>query len=139
MFFSDSVEIKAPPAVVWKSLKDERQYYNSKVDNVIGDTYHLHQEYPTPIGLAKCSFLIVDQPFKKMDFLLYSSPDIKSLKGDWTLISTEPNKTILTLHIDYLKIKVLAPEFLVKKVMAIVVKSRLKRIESRAEEGQTYN
>lgn len=106
MFFSDSVEIQAPPERVWKALVEERRFFKSEVSNVVGDTYHLHQEFPTPIGAAKFNFLIVEEhPYRVMNFLSLDSNAVSSLKGQWNLIKLE-NATVLQLKIDKMKIKV---------------------------------
>lgn len=132
MFIQDTIEISKPPAHVWKTLVEERKFYHTRITDVAGSSYVLHQEFQTPLGVAKCSFLMFDQPFKRMDFLLLDSNGVKDLKGHWNLIPMK-NKTQLQLNIEKLDIKFPVPRGILKKVFLSISHKRLERIKHNAE------
>lgn len=135
MFLIDSVEVQAPPAVVWNSLVNERASYRTRIECPIGNTYVMHQTFETPLGPTNVTFLMVDQPFKKMDFLLTESDEIKDLKGSWNFIPTTNGKTRLELVVDKLKLKrVLVPEWILKKIFLKISHNRLTKIKEKSEQ-----
>lgn len=133
MFVVDSVDIYAPQTTVWNALVGERIHYRTRIESNIGMTYVMHQQFETPLGPAKVTFLMVDRPFSKMDFLLTESDEVKELKGQWNLIPCNNNKTKLELCVEKLKTKIPVPDWLLKKVFMKISHKRLLRIKEISE------
>lgn len=139
MIVDEYVDIKAPPAIVWKALIEERKFHKTVVfdSTTLADNqkiYLMTQEYGTPLGAAKVKLAIAELEPNLMTFSLVESNVFKELSGGWSIWEL-PKATRLKLQIKEVKLKDYfpVPAFVVKNIATGKIKSRLKAIKEAAE------
>jgi hypothetical protein len=140
VIISESVDIAAPPAIVWQAVIDERRNYKTLVGprKTPGGLYTITQEYPNPLMTAKATFLIEEIPFIRMNFTLIDSNFADSLKGYWNY-EDKGKTTKLTLNIETIKLKFFpVPKVAIKYFAVKQIKDRLRNIKNVAESLTTH-
>lgn len=139
MVIDEYVDVKAPPAIVWKALIEERKFHKTNVGEVInlkdGQKFYLMtQAYGTPLGEATVKFAISELEPNFMTFTLIESNVFKSVSGGWSIWDFKQGSR-LQLQIKDIALKDYfpVPVFVVKNIAMGKIKSRLKAIKKAAE------
>lgn len=133
-----SVEINAPPQIVWEAVHEERKHdpdlAYSKVIQEGTNEYKLEQKFVlVPIlGTAICQMHNKEVPFERIDYKLIKSDHFKAMEGSWVLVPQEGGKTKLELS-SLLDTGMMVPRGMINSIAARKIQKRLKRVKAAAE------
>jgi hypothetical protein len=141
-----SVEINAPPQIVWEAVHEERKHdpdlaYSkviqegtSESKNESKNEYKLEQKFVlVPIlGTAVCQMHNKEIPFERIDYKLIKSDHFKAMEGSWVLVPQEGGKTKLELT-SLLDTGLMVPRGMINSITARKIQKRLKRVKAAAE------
>jgi hypothetical protein len=135
------IQIKAPPAVVWEAVHEERKtdpdIAYSKILEEGKNELTLEQKFQLipVIGTSVCVMKNTEIPGKRIDYYLLKSDRFKALEGSWVLQPTDDGHTILELA-SYIDMGVPAPRSIIESVASKKLERRLGNVRKAAEKAQ---
>lgn len=136
-----SIEIDAPPSVVWEAVADQRKtdpdIEYSKVLSRTGNVVVVEQKFGKlpMLGSAVVTFRSDEVPHKRIDYKMLKSDKFKHMSGSWILTPIDKDTTKLELT-NFVDAGVPMSQFIVNQVTKGKVKARLSNVKLIAESAQ---